>query len=434
MIVIVVATFAVKVAAVVKDIVVVGQFGVGDALDAFLMAMVIPAFAVTVIGQSFNGAFLPEYIRVREQSGAPEAKRLFANVIVMNFALLCACALLLASAGRPLIALIASEFSAGKRELAYELYLILLPLVVLEGQVILWGVVLNAGEKFALAAFAPILTPLTVVLMLLAFAPGLGVAALAWGSVIGCAAELAILGIALYRRGQLPMPAWAPALSARGRVVAQYVPLVLGAVTMNASTMIDQVMASWLGSGSVAALTYGNKIPSFVAGIGVTALGTALLPHFSRLVALGDYAAIRHTLRTYTRWVLLAAVPATLVFIAASQWLVRVLFERGAFTAEDTVLVSTIQRMYLLQIPFYVLGVVGVRLLVAMSRNHLVTIMSVVNLLVNVVGNLVFMRWFGVSGIALSTSLVYVVSMSMILWLVHVHLDGMSRASVPAAR
>jgi len=56
-----------------------------------------------------------------------------------------------------------------------------------------------------------------------------------------------------------------------------------------------------------------------------------------------------------------------------------------------------------------------VRVLVAMSKNHLLTLMSVINLVVNVIGNIVFMRWLGVSGIALSTSVVYMVSMTMIL-------------------
>jgi putative peptidoglycan lipid II flippase len=79
------------------------------------------------------------------------------------------------------------------------------------------------------------------------------------------------------------------------------------------------------------------------------------------------------------------------------------------------VIVARIQQMYLLQVPFFVLGILAVRVLVAMSKNHLLTLMSVINLVVNVIGNILFMRWFGVSGIALSTSLVYVVSMIMIL-------------------
>jgi putative peptidoglycan lipid II flippase len=58
--------------------------------------------------------------------------------------------------------------------------------------------------------------------------------------------------------------------------------------------------------------------------------------------------------------------------------------------------------------------------------------MAIVNLTVNVVGNLVFMRWFGVSGIALSTSVVYMVSMSMILFLVARNLARMNAEKAPA--
>jgi putative peptidoglycan lipid II flippase len=188
---------------------------------------------------------------------------------------------------------------------------------------------------------------------------------------------------------------------------------------MNITTVVDNAMASWMGSGAVAALSYGNKIPSFVAAAGMTALGSAVLPHFSRLVALRDHAAIRHTLSTYLRLLLILAVPATLLFIAGSEWIVRVLFERGAFRREDTVLVTLIQQMYLIQIPFVMIGMLGVRLLVAMSKNHLLTAMAVVNLAVCVTGNLVFMRWLGVSGIALSTSIMYAVSATMIWILVY---------------
>jgi putative peptidoglycan lipid II flippase len=98
------------------------------------------------------------------------------------------------------------------------------------------------------------------------------------------------------------------------------------------------------------------------------------------------------------------------------------MFQRGAFTPADTALVGFIQQMYFLQVPFFMLGMLGVRLLLATSRTYLLTIMSVVNLTVNVVGNLVFMRWLGVSGIALSSAVVYMISMTMIWLLVRRYL------------
>lgn len=434
MTIIMAATVLVKVAAVAKDIVIAGTFGLGDELDAFLIALVIPAFAVTVLAESFDGAFMPAYIRVREQQGNADAKRLLGNVVVLNFCVMLAVTAVLAAAGDMVLRVVASEFSQEKRELAYSLYLVLLALLVLEGQSTLWGAVLNAGEKFALVALAPILTPLVIVgMLMLAGVHRLGIGALAWGTVIGCACELIVLGAVLARRGLLPLPRWSRSLKATRQVVHQYLPLVASAMIMSSSTVVDQMMASWLDAGSLAALNYGYKIPAFLSAIGITALGAAVLPHFSRLVAVGDYKTLRHTLKTYARWIILISVPIIALLCGASEWIVRAIFERGAFQRDDTALVTRIQQMYLLQVPFLVLGILGVRVLIAMSKNHLLTLMSIVNLVVSVCGNLILMRLMGVAGIALSTAVVYMISMTMIYVLLARNLRLLERgeAAIP---
>jgi len=416
--IIIAGTVLVKVVAAVKDIVIAGHFGLGDALDALLIAMVLPSFVTAVVAYSFSGAFIPAYVRAREKEGQHAGNLLFANVIVISLVVLLACTLVMAAAAAPLLRLLAWEFSPEKLELARELYFLLLPTIVLGGQITVWAGVLNADEKFALAALAPILSPLIIIAGLMVMTPGLDVRGVAWAIVIGAVAELAALGIALHRRGLLPLPRWHSDVRETRAVLRQYVPAVAAAIVMSGTTVIDNAMASWLGSGAVAALTYGNKIPAFVAAAGMTALGSAVLPHFSRLVALEDHDAIRHTLKTYGRWLLILSVPATLLLIAASEWIVRILFQRGAFSQEDTILVTFVQQMFLIQIPFVMVGMLGVRLLVAMSKNHLLTMMAVVNLAVCVIGNLVFMRWLGVAGIALATSLMYVGSTAMIWFFV----------------
>lgn len=421
-IIIMAGTLLVKVAAAVKDIVIAGHFGLGDDLDALLIALVIPGFVTGVIAYSLNGAFVPAYIRVRERDGVEAANRLFANVMLLSFFLLLVCTVLMAAGAGLLLKLLAWEFSPAKLELVNSLYFVLLPTVVLGGQITLWGAVLNADEKFALAALAPILSPLIIMAALVAVAPGLGIDGLAWAIVVGSVAELVVLGAALARRGLFPAPRWWSEATETRAVLQQYLPAVSASIVMSSTTVIDNAMASWLESGAVAALTYGSKIPAFLAAAGMTALGSAVLPHFSRLVALGDHAAIRHTLNTYGRWLLLLAVPITLVFIATSEWIVRLLFERGAFGPDDTAVVTLVQQMYLIQIPFVMVGILGGRLLIAMSKMYLLTIMAVVNLAVVIVGNLVLMRWLGVAGIALATSIMYVVSAAMIWVLVHRHL------------
>jgi putative peptidoglycan lipid II flippase len=114
----------------------------------------------------------------------------------------------------------------------------------------------------------------------------------------------------------------------------------------------------------------------------------------------------------------------TLLLIAVSEPIVRVVFQRGAFTAETTAIVSRVQICYLLQLPFFVPGLVAVRLLSAMNGNRLISAIAACNMIVNIAGNYLFMRWFGVAGIAASTSLVYAVSTALIFFAVTLRLNS----------
>jgi len=87
---------------------------------------------------------------------------------------------------------------------------------------------------------------------------------------------------------------------------------------------------------------------------------------------------------------------------------VRLLYQRGAFGAADTAVVARVQAMYALQVPFFAIGLLHVRLLTALKRNDLVMASAGLNLVLDIILNLVCMRFLGVAGIALSTSLFYV--------------------------
>jgi putative peptidoglycan lipid II flippase len=111
-----------------------------------------------------------------------------------------------------------------------------------------------------------------------------------------------------------------------------------------------------------------------------------------------------------------------------------VLFQRGAFTAVDTELVSRVQICYAIQIPFYVCGMLFVRFISAIRRNDVLMYVSAINLFLDVVLNFALMRVWHVAGIALSTSIVYIVSFLMIsVWSVR-YLAQERLASVAVAQ
>jgi putative peptidoglycan lipid II flippase len=408
-------TLFVKLLAVVKELVVAWKFGTADELDAFLIALMIPSLLISVIAGSFNSALIPTYIRVRDQTGKAVAQKLFASATVWSIGLLTVTTLVIVATAPLYLPLLTGGFSAQKLELTYRLLWVVSPMMLLTGVGTIWGAVLNAGERFALVALSPILTSAVTILLLLVN-QSWGVYNLAVGMVLGQLLEMFVVAGALRKQGISLMPRWYGFDADLKEVASQYAPMIAGAFLMCSTSLVDQSMAAMLPSGSVAALAYGNRIISLPIVIATTALSTAVIPYFSKMVALDDWKSLRHSLRHYLGLIFAAAIPLTGFIILFSEPIVRLLFQRGSFTAENSLLVAQIQACFALQIPFYIGCILVVRLHSAMRNNTIMAWGSAGNLIVNVGLNYLFMQWLGVVGIALSTSCVYLFSFLFLLF------------------
>jgi putative peptidoglycan lipid II flippase len=410
-----VGTAFVKLAALAKELAVAYKFGTNDALDAFLIALVIPSFIVNVVASSFNVALIPTYIKVREREGMKVAQRLFSGATVWSFGLLGLTTIVMVVTAPLYLPWITGGFSHEKLDLTFKLLCAIAPIVLLSGMLTIWGAILNAGESFALAAISPIITPaITIILLLLA--NSWGIFSLAAGLVFGEILEIFILGVALKRQHILLMPKWYGFDTHLREVANQYVPMIAGGFLMSSAGLVDQAMAAQLSPGSVAALNYGNRIIALPITLTTTALSTAVIPYFSKMVAREDWTSVRHTLRSYLFLIFLVTVPLAAFFYLGSEKIVEFMFQRGTFSSKDTIVVAQIQAFYALQIPFYVANILVVRLISAFHANHILMWGSVINLIVNIVLNYIFMKVLGISGIALSTSCLYVVCFSFTLY------------------
>jgi putative peptidoglycan lipid II flippase len=403
-----VLTLGVKLASMLKEMLVAAWFGTGDALDAFVIAFMLPSYIINVVAGSFNAALIPVHVDVRENEGHPAAQRLFSGTVALSLVLLLAATLCLGLLGPVILPFLCSGFGPEKMMLTERLFYLLLPTVVISGLLTNWESVLNAGERFGVAALAPVMLPLTTIAVLGLLGARCGIEALAIGTVAGLVLQLLVLGWVLTKRGINLRPHWHGFDVSIKRVMRQYLPLVGAAAMMCSTLLVDQTMAALLAPGSVAALNYGNKLVALVLTAGTMALGTAVLPYFSKMVAAANWPGLKHTLMTYTRLVLLVTVSITCLGLWFSKPLVSLLFQRGNFTAVDVQLVSSIQSMYMLQVPFYTLGILFVRMISSLQVNHVLLLNTILAFTLNIVLDYVLMHVMGVAGIALSTSLVYV--------------------------
>lgn len=407
-------TALVKIAAMAKELVVAWKFGTQDELDAFYIALVVPSFVINVIAGSFNSAFIPTYIQVLHKQGVRAAQKLFSNATLTNIGLLVIAAIFIVITAPVYLQLIASGFSSQKLGLTFNLLLVIAPFILLSGINEIWGAVFNAQERFALYALVPIITPSIGVIFLFGL-ESWGIFALASAILCGGLIEILILGVGLKKQGISLYPKWYGFDSNLRQVNNQYAPMIAGSLMICSAGTIDQVMAAMLSPGSVAALNYGNRLIASPISLMSVALGTAVIPYFSKMVSSGNWKGVSHTLRRYLSIVFLITVPFAVIMFAFSKPIVELFFQRGSFTSEDTILVAQIQAYYALQIPFYIANILVVRLISSMRQNQLLMWVSGFNLIINILGNFVFMQWLGIKGIALSTSCVYLFSFLYLL-------------------
>ena len=400
-----------------KDAVVARWFGTSDEMDAFVLAFGFLGVAASVLGGGLPEAFLPHYAELKLRRGSCRAQRLAVQVVAGQVITLSVIAAVLWLGAGPVMEITARSFSPEKKALAADLMRRLLPFLLCYGlsfQLSMW---LRADKAFALAAAAPMIIPVTV---LLAMMGGASMDALVSGTLWGSGMQLLLLGVVLFR--QLPRQSrwrrhslrlWEPAL---GKSFRDSLPYLMSGLVYSSATIIDQAMAAaWLPAGAVSVLSYSDKLVGILLAITASPAGEVLFPYFADSVARQDWTGLKTQLKRAVLIVGGFSVPATGLLVGLAPQVVGHLFERGAFTAEDTAHVAAVMRIAICQVPFYILGTLCSRVVVSLQAPRFILFMSIFSMIANAGLNWIFLRHLGAPGIALSTVLVVVMSSAMVM-------------------
>ncbi len=323
-----------RVAGFGRDLLLAAAIGAGPVADAFFVSLKLANFLRRLFAEgAFAAAFVPLFTRVRAGRGTAAARR-FAGEALAVLMLVLLAVLLLGEASMPwLVRLLATGFAPGspRYELAVELGRITFPYLLLISLAALFASVLQAGQRFAAAAFAPVLLNVALILALLATGATGEPAArvLAWTILLGGLLQLAWVAVAAVRAGLAPVlqpPRPSPELRRLARLMG---PGLLGIGIVQLNLLVTSWFATHLPPGTVSFLFYSDRLVQLPLGLVGVALGTALLPALSH--APGDHASARQTLNRALELGLLLGLPAAVGLALLAQPIVAVLFERGAF-------------------------------------------------------------------------------------------------------
>jgi len=354
-------TFASRILGFVRDMLIAAFLGAGPVADAFFLALRLPNMFRRLFGEgAFNAAFVPAFTAALTLDGPAKARLLAERMATLMTLWLS----LLVVMGMVFMPQLMSVLTPGlldepfRFELVVELSRITFPYLLFICLTALVSGVLNAADKFALAAGAPLLFNLCAIVSLFALTPFVATPAhaLAWGTMASGVMQLAVVVWAAHKAGLGFRLISFPKLTEDTRqVIRRMVPGVLGASVTQLNLAVDMFIASWLPAGAISYLNYADRLAQLPLGVVGAAMSTALLPVLSRQLRGGKALSAHRSINRGIELSLALTLPAAVALIVTAQPMLTVLFQRGEFTADKVAATAPALAAYALGLPAYVL-------------------------------------------------------------------------------
>jgi putative peptidoglycan lipid II flippase len=417
-------TMASRVLGFVRDLLIAAVLGAGPVADAFFVALRLPNLFRRLFAEgAFNAAFIPIFAGELARNG-PLRARVFAERVLSLMVVTLTLITIAAELAMPAFVWVLAPGFADKPEsfdLAVEMARLTFPYLWFITLASLMGAILNALDRFAAAAAAPCLLNVIMIGALLFAADWLETPGhvLAIAVALAGLAQLAMMGWALRRSGfslRLVRPRLSPAVT---RVLKLLGPGAIGAGVMQINLLIGTLIASLLPTGAIAYLYYADRIYQLPLGVIGVAMGTALLPRLSRAVRSGVRDDSNWALNRGLELAMFLTLPATAALAAIPGSIVRVLFERGAFTPEDAGATGAVLAAYAAGLPAFVLVKVLSPGFFAREDTATPVKLAAVSVAANIALGFALYRPLGATGLAIATSLASWINAIMLAWVLH---------------
>ena len=418
-----------------RETVVAKFFGATSQTDAYLVAFIIPGVILSLLGGALPGTMIPvftEFLGSHREDRAWRMSNTLTNLIIITLSLGAILGWYLAPT---LVPLLAPGFSQEVIDLAVYLTRIMMPMVVFLTLSGLATAILQSYQKFAFPALMGIPYSITMILFLVAFGQRLGIVGLALATVLAGISQClfllpALSGLAKRRRSGIPVGEAVgkstekvpqarfkflldlkdPAVAQVGRLI---IPILIAGAVGQINAIVDRTMASRLPEGSIAALNYGHKVMALPLGLFVGAITTAIYPSLSLSIAQGKLSEFKRGISDGLRMVSLIMIPSAVGLLVLGEPIIQLLFQRGAFTHEATILSNQALRFYALGLLPLSFQMIIAKAFWAYQDTWSPLKVSVIAVLSNIAFNFIFIGPLGHGGLALGTTLSVVVWVSI---------------------
>jgi putative peptidoglycan lipid II flippase len=417
-----VITIVSKVVGFWRDVVIAQAYGASVASDAYFYAYQVPALALILLG-GVSGPFHTVTVSIfskedldgRPSRDSQKALNTFLNLTGVLFLIL---TVLIYFFAEPISKVITAGGTVQLQDMVVQQLKIMSPIIFVGGIVgILYGIA-NVYNKFFLSTLSPTMASFAIIVALLGFGHDKNGLILAWSTLVGAILQLIIQLPAYFQVGFKYLPDLDLKMDKIKKIGEIIFPAVIGCSIGQLNIYIDMFFASQLPEGSWSAISYANKIFQFPVGIIMTAMLVPLFPVFSNLVGKKDWDSLRTYFHKGLNSLWFMAFPVFSLLFVFSQDAIHLLFERGNFDANDTLLVTSALVFLAYAIFPYVARDLLTRIFYAFDDTKTPFLIAVMSIFTKAIMNFLLVKPFGLAGITLSTAAMAGINLMWLAFLV----------------
>ena len=423
------AIFLSRITGVIREIVMARLFGAGEIYDAFLLGFRIPNLTRDLFAEgALSSAFVPvftKYLSTKGKAEAAELSNLVATALLVVVSMLCALGMIFSP---QLVNLLAPGFAQipGKFALAVKLARIMFPFLLLVALAAQAMGILNSCNQFGVPALSSTFFNIGSVGfgLVLGFVAGprLGLSpieGMAYGVVVGGAWQLFWQVPSLIRRGFVFRPRFDLSHPGLRNIAHLMGPAIVGNASVQVNVMVNTNFASSITdaaghimNGPVSWLGYAFRFMMLPLGLFGVAIGSATLPAISRSAATGDMAEFRNTLSRSLGLIFLLTIPSSVALAVLGDSMIALVYQGGKFRVSDTHQTALALSCYAVGLAGYAAIKVLAPAFYALNDARTPMIVSLISIVINaaVASSMVKLAGLGHAGLALSTSIVALVS------------------------
>jgi len=403
----VISIFAVvgKALGFIREIIIAAFFGTTYKTDAYFIGMAGPDFIREIIsGSILTAVFIPVYTASLASGNEAETKKLLNTTVTLVLLALTASALLGFPLAPLIVKAIAPEIDAQTFGLAVEITRIIFPAIIFMGLASFYGNLLNVRRHFLTPSLNHTMLNSGIIVGVVLLTARFGIRSLALGFLLGAVLQLVVMLPSLKEKAvsfKLDLLI-TPEIK---KMFIIWMPLFVASFVATANDLVSRSLAAGIGQGNVAGITFANRIRETIWLLCAVPLGTAVFPYLSEYAAKNDMKELEKTISFSIRLTAFLALPLCLIMFFYSEPIVRLMFQRGQFNGNSTLITSSALLYYSTGALFYALNYVIFRVYYSAQDSKTPLYICTAALLINILAGLLLRKNMMVGGIALARSL-----------------------------